>query len=159
WDSASGVKAEDSLGNPDLSHCYLYEMTRYESKDGALTGGFFVPCNPPFENWKFREPTDGRTGPVGYERFVATQGWAWDRHKLGGRLIVPKRAGDFIILGTQEYRFTCERCGVDLQVPGSDAGPHRLLRRFAPRAEDWSEGEDATEACVWRYVLSKHGID
>lgn len=152
WDSTSGCKAEDGIGNPDLEHCYLYEMTSYEGSGGTFANGFYFPCNPPFEAWKFREPTDGRTGPVGYERFVATQGWAWDRHKLGGRLIVPDPPAAFSITATQQYRFHCERCGVDLPVPGSHSGPHLVLRRFAP-----DETTLFAELPVWRYELSKHG--
>lgn len=154
WDSTSGCKAEDGLGNPDLEHCYLYEMTCYEGNMGRFEDGFYRPCEPPFLAWRFREPTDGRTGPVGYERFVATQGWAWDRHKLGGRLIVPDEAGIFTITAIQQYRFHCERCGADLPVPGSHAGPHALVRRFSLREGVRMEGN----LPVWRYELSKHGL-
>jgi hypothetical protein len=156
WDSTSGLKAEDSMGNPDLSHCFLYELTHYEINNGTLTEGCFLPCCPPFENWRFRHPTDGRTGPVGYECFAATQGWAWDRHKLGGRLLLPDTPSVTTITATQEYRFTCKRCGLDQRVPGPDAGPHHLLRKFAPREE--RERSSVITSPVWRYSLSKHSL-
>jgi hypothetical protein len=156
WDSTSGLKAEDSVGNPDLSHCFLYEMTHYEANNGTMTEGFFLPSCPPFQNWKFRHPTDGRTGPVGYECFDATQGWAWDRHKLGGRLLLPTTPDLYTITATQEYRFTCRLCGLDRRVPGSASGPHLLLRKFAPR-EDVARSSIAPPS-VWRYSLSKHNL-
>jgi hypothetical protein len=154
WDSTSALKAEDALGNPDLSHCFLYELTHYEIESGTLSEGYFIPSCPPFDNWRFRHPTDGRTGPVGCECFAATQGWAWDRHKLGGRLIVPEPTSVYTITAVQEYRFTCELCGVDQIVPGSASGPHLLLRRFAPQTEDQSR----STLPVWRYSVSKHDL-
>jgi hypothetical protein len=152
WDSTSGYKDADGLANPDLAHCFLYELTRYEVREGTEREGFFFPPDPPFVRWKFRNPTDGRTEPVGLERFAATQGWAWDRHKLPGRLILPAHsAAVYRILSRQEYRFHCELCGEDAVVPGSDAGPHAIVRTF-----DLSG--TAESGSIWRYEIVKHGI-
>lgn len=151
WDSTSGVKAEDGVGNPDLHHCFLYELTTYEENEGFYHGGFLHPPSPPFINWQFRDPTDGRSGPVGQECFVATQGWAWDRHKLGGRLLIPQERNSYSIAATQQYRFHCALCGIDTVLSGSDAGPHRIVRTFAFH----SEGEDEALQ-TWRYSLHKH---
>lgn len=151
WDSTSGVKAEDGIGNPDLEHCFLYEMTSYQENEGVYREGFLHPPAPPFVDWKFRVPTDGRTGPVGQECFCATQGWAWDRHKLAGRLIIPERQKAYTIAAIQQYCFHCDLCGMDAVISGSDAGPHRILRTFAPL------GENADPLLqTWRYSLHKH---
>jgi hypothetical protein len=109
------------------------------------------PPDPPFAGWQLRDPTDGRTGPVGLECFPASQGWAWDRHKLAGALVIPSCGpGEYLIVATQSYRYFCDRCGVDETVPGPDAGPHQIVRAFRP-----AEG---TEADVWRYSITKHGL-
>lgn len=89
WDSTRGGKSEDGLGNPDLAHCHIYEVAYYAGNNGRYLEEWYIPSNPPFAEWRFRHPTDGRTGPVGCEYFPATQGWAWDRHKLGGKFILP----------------------------------------------------------------------
>lgn len=153
WDSTSGCKSEDGVGCPDLEHCRLYEITSYTGCLGTYEGGFFHPPDPPFIDWRFRDPTDGRTEPVGYECFIASQGWAWDRHKLGGRLIIPKIERDYTITAVQHYRFCCDLCGADLPMIGPDAGPHSVVRTFAPRAE---EGAAPSSLKRWRYTLSKH---
>lgn len=132
----------------DLTHCYLYEFTTYGHGD-RCGGERYMPPDPPFLGWTFRNPTDGRFGPVGLERFAASQGWAWDRHKLGGRLLVLPATGMYTIVARQEYRFQCELCGQDGRVPGPDAGPHLITRTFAPIT---AEGENA----VWRYRIRKH---
>ncbi len=155
WDSTSGSKDAITLENPDLGHCFLYEWTCYDVTGGTEAEGFFFPPDPPFAQWKFRNPTDGRTGPVGGEHFPATQGWAWDRHKLPGRLLLPKETADsYTIRSIQAYRFHCELCGEDAIVPGADAGPHPIVRAFAPQAE----APFASGPRVWRYSLIKHDI-
>ena len=150
WDSTSGLKAEDELSAPDLAHCSLYEMTRYAATNtgnvGAWRDGYFYPPDPPFPDWKFRDPTDGRSGPVGLECFPASQGWAWDRHTRRGRLVIPPERGEYAIRAVQSYRFQCAICGLDAPVPGPDAGPHELRRIFAP----------AEKRGVWRYTFGKH---
>ncbi len=115
-----------------------------------------MPHNPPFVDWQFRDPTNGRTGRVGYERFSAAQGWAWDRHKLGGRLTAPKIQRAVSIIAVQRYYFYCERCGVDLQSPGPDAGPHSLVRVLTPKTE---AGAQADNANLWRYSFRKYGVE
>src|SRR5262249_37182357 len=100
----------------------------------------------------FRDPTDGRSGPVGLECFPASQGWAWDRHKLAGALVIPPTVGDeYTIVATQTYRYFCARCEIDAAVPGPDAGPHRIVRTFRPKS-----GPDGR---IWRYTIRKHGLD
>jgi hypothetical protein len=153
WDSTSGEKDPASRGTPDLGHCHLYELTRYSGTLGQHVAGWFCPADPPFIGWKFRDPTDGRSGPVGLECFPASQGWAWDRHKIGGPIRVPESGpGEFLIVATQTYRFFCDLCGMDDLLPGSYAGPHEIVRAFR-RAEPvgLSDGE------VWRYSITKHG--
>jgi hypothetical protein len=134
---------EDSL---DLAHCFLYEITTYAGNEGRYDESWFYPADPPFIGWRFRDPTDGRTGPVGLERFAASQGWAWDRHKIGGRLVPPADGRTYAIHAVQEYHFHCELCGLDAVLPGPDAGPLGLTREFAPHDT------------VWRYSITKHGI-
>lgn len=147
WDSTSGLKAADGVGNPDLDHCSLYERTTYAGNAGAYADGWYLPPEPPFVGWRFRDPTDGRTGPVGLECFPASQGWAWDRHKVGGRLVVPTDPALLNhIFARQEYRFVCDLCGLDAPVPGPDAGPHPVLRAFGHH-----------HGGVWRYAFVKHG--
>ncbi len=172
WDSTSGLQGEDGQSNPDLNACTLYEYTTYPPgaaadisgllpanhaaqhtrvNQGRHDAGWYYPSDPPFAAWKFRDPTDGRTAPVALGCFSAINGWAWDRHKLAGRLDVPEHAAQhkfnasieqeyqenleqiFVIAAMQEYRFHCSMCGVDAIVPGSHSGPHMLLRCFAPR--------------------------
>ncbi len=151
WDSTSGVKAEDGLGNPDLEHCFLYELTTYDENEGDSHEGFLYPPDPPFADWKFRNPTDGRTASVGQEYFPATQGWAWDRHKLGGSLVIPKEPKEYRIVALQRYCFHCDLCGTDALIRGNDAEPHPIIRTFAPR----SERADLSLP-TWRYSLHKH---
>ena len=148
WDSTSGRKAEDEIEVPDLEHCRLYEMTTYSTtfNAGEWREGYFLPPAPPFPEWKFRDPTDGRTGPVGLECFPASQGWAWDRHTRRGRLVIPAEPGEYSIRAVQSYRFQCAICGADERVHGADAGPHELRRTFAP----------AAQSGVWRYTFGKH---
>lgn len=152
WDSTGGHQGADGLENTGLAYCFLYELTRYEACEGTEREGFFFPPDPPFLQWKFRNPTDGRTGPVGMERFAAAQGWAWDRHKLSGRLALPENSAVvYRINSRQEYRFHCELCGEDTVVPGPDAGPHTIMRTFALN-------RTAESGCIWRYEIVKHGI-
>jgi hypothetical protein len=160
WDSSSGCKEETTRENSDLGHCYLYERTDYAVEEGTESEGFFIPLDPPFVQWRFRNPTDGRTGPVGLECFAATQGWAWDRHKLPGKLAVPPQATSaYTILAVQQYRFHCELCGADEVVHGPDAGPHTILRTFAPKPPDIQNVSSALRGgCIWRYAITKHGV-
>jgi hypothetical protein len=146
WDSTSGVKVD--LANPDLDDCRIYELIRYESGTGVDEEGWYLPPDPPFNGWRFRNPTDGRTAPVGLECFPATQGWAWDRHKLLGRLTIPPVRREYVIRAVQEYRFTCAICGEDAIVPDPDSGPHEILRTFTPSTDS-----------TWRYALRKHGTE
>ena len=148
WDSTSGRKAEDEIEVPDLEHCRLYEMTTYAANAGEWRDGYFHPPDPPFPDWQFRDPTDGRTGPVGLECFPASQGWAWDRHTRRGRFAIPPEPAEYTIRATQCYRFQCAICGADDLVSGPDAGPHELQRIFAPVAGGSS---------AWRYTFQKHG--
>jgi hypothetical protein len=86
---------------------------------------------------------------VGLECFPASQGWAWDRHKIGGRLTPLAEVPCVEIRGVQVYRFHCELCGVDAPVTGLDAGPHgvvRMLQQLEP------------ESGVWRYSITKQGL-
>lgn len=140
WDSTTGLKGEDGLTNPDLNCCKLYEMTSYASNAGTYQDGYFHPTSPPFPEWRFRDPTDGRSAPVALGCFAASQGWAWDRHKLGGALIIPPDevsirdgfyGGIYSIKAIQEYRFHCEVCNMDAIVPGKSSGPHSIRRIFA----------------------------
>jgi hypothetical protein len=134
----------DSGDVSELDHCRIYELIRYEQPVDE-SGGFLAP-NPPFIDWWFRNPTDGRTAPVGLECFPASQGWAWDRHKMLGRLQIPGECEEFEIRGVQEYRFVCDLCGLDERIHGSHSGPHDIVRRFAP-----------TDA-FWRYSITKHNL-
>ena len=149
WDSTSGIKNADGIGVPDLEHCALYEMTTYAANVGTWRDGFYFPPDPPFPNWKFRDPTDGRDGPVGLECFPASQGWAWDRHKINGAFVLPTEPQGYAIVAEQRYCFQCEICGADALVDGPNAGPHLLRRSFAPAAQNG----------VWRYVFQKHDAE
>jgi hypothetical protein len=146
WESSGGPAQED--GSLDLAHCLLYEVTTYAGNPGSYADGWYYPPDPPFIGWAFRDPTDGRTGPVGMECFPAAQGWAWDRHKIGGRLRPPADQREYVISALQEYHFHCELCGVDAPVPGPDPGPHEVVRGFRPVSG---------AAGVWRYSIAKHG--
>lgn len=184
WNSTDSPRETDRPGLPELAHCMLYELTRYDDNDGRYNDEWLFPPDPPFVGWRFRNPTDGRTGPVGMERFSAAQGWAWDRHKLGGRLVVPaEHCGPFEIRAVQEYRFHCGICGLDDLVPGPDGGPHTLVRAFAPATpiiagpavlsnsggEEFlaaahstdpqfpNPGDSAAAPGIWRYSFTKHG--
>lgn len=150
WASTSGAGDGASGARPDLAHCHLYELTHYSGNRGRYADGWFYPAEPPFAGWKFRDPTDGRTAPVGLECFPASQGWAWDRHKIGGRLVLPAPGPEeYLIVATQSYRFFCDLCGTDEIVPGSHSGPHPILRTFRTK-----EGPGEPE--VWRYSITKH---
>jgi hypothetical protein len=129
-----------------LDHCRVYEVIRYGSAPSDRAG-WHTPPSPPFEGWEFRNPTDGRTARVGLECFSASQGWAWDRHKLLGRLSIPVASCVYTIRGVQEYRYSCSLCGVDAPIPGTHAGPHKINRTFEPASEQ-----------EWRYSLTKHGL-
>jgi hypothetical protein len=148
WGSSSGDADGSGGGVAELAHCHLYEVTHYSGNPGRYADGWFFPMDPPFAGWKFRDPTDGRTGPVGLECFPATQGWAWDRHKIGERLVIPATGPDeHVIVAVQTYRFFCDLCGVDEILPGPHAGPHAIRRVFR-------RNEEAGE--VWRYSITKH---
>jgi hypothetical protein len=150
WDSTPEGEAPAAEGGLDLAHCHLYERTHYSGNRGQYADGWYYPEDPPFIGWKFRDPTDGRTGPVGLECFPASAGWAWDRHKIGGRIVVPTSdPEEHLILAMQTYRFYCDLCGMDEIVPGPDAGPHPILRSFR-REEAGGPGG------VWRYTITKH---
>ncbi len=169
WDSTSGLKSEDGIGSPDLSRCFLYEMTTYSDNSGSWEEGCFIP-ELPFEGWRFRDPTDGRTGSVGMETFPADQGWAWDRHKLGGKfLTTERRATSHAIIALQSYRYYCEICGLHEKVSGTHAGPHAIARIFAPCASSArlipsfqrADSEVAAKpsqlsTLAWRYLCRKH---
>ena len=173
WDSTTGVKAADGVGNPDLSRCFLFEITSYAGNTGEWEGGNYLPESP-FLDWQFRDPTDGRTASVGMESFPADQGWAWDRHKLGGRLLTDeKRAIPHPIIAIQTYRFSCEICGITEIAPGSHSGPHAILRVFGPCASAAQlipisrSGANASQLMpkhsrlsshAWRYLCQKHGF-
>lgn len=150
WDSTGGLP-EESGCLPDLSDCFLYEITTYAENEGERRDGYLFPPDPPFVEWKFRDPTDGRSAPVGLERFSAAQGWAWDRHKLAGALILPPCQRLYTIEAVQQYRFHCEICCMDAPVPGLHSGPHSILRTFAPRTIHTGA------TCIWRYSIQKHG--
>lgn len=157
WNSTSGLKGEDRLTNPDLDSCMLYEMTSYAGNEGTYQDGYFLPPSPPFMGWRFREPTDGRNAPVALGCFAASQGWAWDRHKLGGALSIPDsniacNSAIYSIQAVQEYRFHCEICDMDAIVPGKSSGPHSIMRVFAEKDNLFIRRAEQ----VWRYQLEKH---
>lgn len=138
WDATEGSVE-------GLERCQLYELIRYA--DTSEEPGWFFAADPPFVGWRFRNPTDGRTAPVGLECFPASWGYAWDRHKMLGRLALPAESREYVIRGIQEFRFQCELCGADEVVPGTHSGPHAIERRFTPVG---SGG--------WRYSTVKHGL-
>lgn len=143
WDSSSG-------NLDDLRYCSLFELTHYEGNQGTNKAGFFNPPEPPCMGWSFRTPTDGRTAPIALGCFTATEGWAWDRHKLPGRLLVLANL-DFTlrITAVQEYRFHCEWCGIESIVPGAHSGPHPIVREIRDISIQ-------SNAVVWRYTCTKH---
>lgn len=135
---------ESTLGEiEELAHCRIFETIRY-TEEGRETHGWYAAPDPPFVDWWFRDPTDGRLEVVGLEYFPATQGAAWDRHKLLGPLRVPDVEEFFAIRGRQEFRFTCSICGADERL----MGPHEIVRTFEPRGGG-----------VWRYAIQKHGLN
>lgn len=149
WNSDSGIKEPDG-STPDLAHCFLYEVTTYAGNTGRYQEGYLFPPDPPFMDWKFRDPTDGRNAPVALGRFSAVQGWAWDRHKLGGRLLIPETGpAEYRIIAMQEYRFHCEVCGADSLL----FGPHPIERRFFQQSAPIESGIEET---CWRYLFQKH---
>ena len=176
WNSTSNYAGDNSanvtsninaVGDLDLEHCFLYELTTYADNKGTYRNGYFTPPNPPFAEWWFRDPTDGRTAPVALGYFAASQGWAWDRHKRHGKLIIPDVSvtpvePSYTIIATQQYRFHCERCGTDAIVSGSASGPHAIVRTFAPLNAnlpanplfDWLLRAKDT---IWRYTFQKQG--
>jgi hypothetical protein len=148
WDSSSGIESMDDAGLPDLEHCFLYEFTTYE----PVPSGWFIPPNPPFLGWRFRDPTDGRRGPVGLERFSAAQGWAWDRHKFAGPLTLSHAAGLWSIQAQQRYCFHCEICGCEGDVDGPASGPHSIVRTFQSITTPAEQGAPLR----YRYEITKH---
>lgn len=175
WNSTSSqlndIDGSDNSNNIplyalNLKHCFLYELTTYTGNLGTYQDSFFSPPNPPFADWRFRDPTDGRTAPVALGYFAASQGWAWDRHKLGGRLVIPDDTAasvepSYTITAIQQYRFHCERCGIDAPVPGAAAGPHNIVRAFAPLNPNLlsNPAQDRlirSSETIWRYTLKKH---
>lgn len=149
WEASDGSSPDEAGELTSLSHCLLYEVTTYAGNVGKYVEGWFVPPEPPFAGWKFRDPTDGRTAEVGMECFVATHGDAWDRHKVGGRLLPPVEPAAFTISAIQTYRYYCDECGRDEIIPGPRGGPHEIVRTFAPSP---TEG-------LWRYTVTKHGFE
>ncbi|HLJ56433.1 MAG TPA: hypothetical protein VKT77_15450 [Chthonomonadaceae bacterium] len=129
--------------------CFLFEHTVYDCADSAMDGSWLLPPDPPFRGWRLRNPTDGRTGPVGLERFDAAIGHAWDRHKLAGPLVGEGLREAVTIRATQQYRFHCEICGADSPIAGPAAGPHQIVRTLRPVA-----GADGRS----RFDIEKHGV-
>ena len=152
WDSTSGEREPEGT-LPDLAACFLYEFTTYGGNAGKRDGDRLIPPCPPFDGWTFRDPTDGRIGQVGMERFAASQGWAWDRHKLGGTLLVGLDSARYEIVAMQEYRFHCERCGIEAVVSGPDSGPHPIVRTVSSVSLD-----KAAPNPIWRYGITKQGV-
>ncbi len=147
WDATVG----DCAG---LERCVLFEVTRYAGSGGRDLDGWYYPPDPPFVGWRFRNPTDGRTAPVGMECFSASIGRAWDRHKRVGRLVVPvDTATGFFISAHQEYWFRCELCGGEERL----CTPHPIERRFVPLG--LKDGLQDKGLAVWRYSLKKHGFE
>lgn len=141
WSSTTGERGEDG-SLPQLAHCFIFEMTEYAGT-GKTRDGYFLAAPTMLDSWRLRNPTDGRSGPVGLERFSAASGWAWDRHKIPGSICMPPENIDCEIVAVQKYRYHCEACGVEDDL----LGPIRIVRRVI--------GPDS--AGVWRYTLSKHG--
>lgn len=148
WESSDGSAPDQAGELTSLESCVLYEVTTYAGNDGTFEDGWFIPPDPPFAGWRFRDPTDGRTAEVGMECFVATHGQAWDRHKIGGRLLPPAEEAVFTCTAVQSYRFYCDACGADEVIPGPRGGPHEIVRACAP----------SPEYGCWRYTIEKHGF-
>jgi DNA-binding transcriptional MerR regulator len=146
WETSDGSKPNEAGELESLAHCVLYEVTTYAGNDGQYVDGWYIPPEPPFAGWKFRDPTDGRTAEVGQECFVATHGEAWDRHKIAGSLLPPVEPAVFTITAVQTYRYYCDVCGRDEVIPGLRGGPHEIVRTFAP----------SPTPGLWRYTVEKH---
>lgn len=138
WNSTRNPQACDSY--PELERCFLFEVTTYHSEEGTQEGEWLTFDAPPFAGWAFRNPTDGRRCIAGQERFSASAGSAWDRHKLAGRLRLPEREARYCIRARQRYAFHCELCGAIETL--LEAPP--ILRTFERR-----------EGGIWRYRLEK----
>ncbi len=138
WRSTLNPQACDSY--PEMERCFLFEVTTYYSEEGVQAQEWLRFDAPPFTGWAFRNPTDGRQCIVGQERFSASTGWAWDRHKLGGRLPIPEREARYAIRAEQCYAFHCELCGATENLMEAPA----ILRTFEPLGGG-----------VWRYRLEK----
>lgn len=149
WEASDGSPPNEAGELASLSQCLLYEVTTYAGNAGQYVDGWYIPPEPPFAGWKFRDPTDGRTAEVGMECFVATHGDAWDRHKVGGRLLPPVEADAFTITAVQTFRYYCDECGRDEVIPGPRGGPHEIVRTFVP----------SPTTGLWRYTITKHGFE
>ena len=149
WENGDPAEATP----PDSERCFLYEVTLYSCDGAEHESGYLLPPDPPFVGWRLRNPTDGRTGPVGLERFAASVGRAWDPHKLPGPIAPPHSPGCWSIRAIQEYRLHCEICGFEGRVTGPDAGPHEIVRTL--RSTSGSGGGGS--GLLWRYEITKHG--
>lgn len=155
WEPTQKNQADEKPGIEELTYCYIYEVTEYGENEGRFIKGWFYPPAPPFIAWQFRHPTDGRTAPVGMEYFPATQGWAWDRHKLGGKLAIPpKELRTYTIRAVQQYWFYCELCNQDFPL----SKPQEILRSFATICSDVSLNPTDSPDMIWRYSLTKHDV-
>jgi len=154
WKSSHGGLGENGAGLPDLEQCSIHEITTYQDVISKSPNGWFTPPDPPFDGWRFRNPTDGRCLIVGLESFSASQGRAWDRHKLAGPLKLPRCPGIWTIEAWQEYRFHCRRCGCEEVIDGPDSGPHIILRTF----RDVPDSLDCGCRPAFRYQIAKHGV-
>ena len=150
WENG-GEAAADS---PDSDRCFLYEVTAYSCDTASSDSPWLAPPDPPFVGWRLRNPTDGRSGPVGLERFSASLGRAWDRHKLPGALAPPTSPGCWAIRATQEYRMHCEICGYEGAVHGTGTGPHEIVRTL--RSVGGYIELDGASCLQWRYEITKH---
>src|SRR5437588_1640972 len=73
WDSTLDAGRDANGLRPDLDHCSVYEFTTYGPDPGesGASGGpadnWYLPPDPPFADWRLRDPTDGRCCHVGLE--------------------------------------------------------------------------------------------
>ena len=125
---------------PELEHCLLFEYTTYHAELGRQTDLWLQFDTAPFTNWKFRNPTDGRNLIVGKECFPATQGWAWDRHKIGGKFEIPTQHNVYEIVAKQSYLSYCQLCEAEQPLLENI----EIRRTFAP-----------LEDGIWRYTIEK----
>ncbi len=146
WDSTSGLKAPDGIGNVDLDHIYVGEYVTYPD-----TADPYIPPDPPFYNglngdWSFSNPTETPNTNVKN----GNAGKLYDTHRGLSGFRNPHKAGPFSFTATQIYRFHCADCMNDGEYEKL-MGPLFITRKVENITADYENG-------TWEYSVHKAGL-